>query len=322
MHKIQQNLNNLPLFWKGETMSKRSFTSVPLKRLFNVTDVVTILSYELSPSFYTTGESHDFWEMLYVDRGCISVESGSKRLTLETGQLFFHKPNDFHVVKCDGTQSASVFILSFVCKSPAMSFFGGRDFLTNKTHFTVIRALIDECNAGFEKSKYPLAPISDSPYGVNQLIKIKLEELLILLIRSEEQPPDSKRASSGKTVMGTTLANAIAEHLNENLVGRVRLEDLSRMLHYGKSTLCDIFKRTYGKTIIEYHTELKINEAKRMIFEHKMSVSEVAARLGFESPEYFSRTFHKYVGMSPRAFRTSLVQGNTVYLENEVKLEV
>jgi argininosuccinate lyase len=48
----------------------------------------------------------------------------------------------------------------------------------------------------------------------------------------------------------------------------------------------------------------------------------VAERLGFESPEYFSRTFRKYVGMSPRAFRSSLMGTNTVYLENEVKLKV
>ena len=303
-------------------MAKRSFNSIPLKRQFNVTDVVTILSYELSPSFFTTGESHDFWEMQYVDRGRISVESGNHHTTLETGQLFFHKPNDFHIVKCDGTQSASVFIISFVCKSPAMNFIGGKSFTANQEQVSVIRALIDECDQGFEKSKYPLVPIEQAPYGVSHMIKIKMEELLILLIRSEKLSPNDKRNSLRKTVMGATLASTIEEYLKENLVGRVKLEDLSRILHYGKSTLCDIFKRTYGKTIIEYHTELKINEAKRMIFEHKLSVSEVAERLGFDSPEYFSRTFRKYVGMSPRAFRTSLVGGNTVYLENEVKLEV
>ena len=303
-------------------MAKRTFDSIHLKKLFNVTDVVTILSYELSPSFFTTGESHDFWEMLYVDRGRIASQTGNKYVTLETGQLLFHKPNDFHYVKCDGTQSASVFIISFVCRSPAMSFFGGRDFIANKKHSAVIRDLIDECNLGFEKSKYPLVPIENAPVGITQMIKNKLEELLIMLMRSENLPKDEKRQKSGKTVIGASLANAIAEHLKENLVGRVRLEDLSLKFQYGKSTLCDIFKRTYNKTIIEYHTELKITEAKRLIFEHKLSVSEVSERLGFESPEYFSRTFRKYVGMSPRTFRTSLVGDNTVYLENEVKLEV
>ena len=303
-------------------MPRRTYDSISLKRLFNVTDVVTILSYELSPSFFTTGESHDFWEMLYVDRGRISCRSGNNDLTLETGDLVFHRPNDFHVVKCDGTQSASVFIISFVCHSPAMNLIASKTLTTGKRHSFVIRDLIDECNMGFEKSKYPLVAIDDAPVGVCQMIKNKLEELLILLLRAEDLPTDEARTVTGRTVMGTTLAGAIADHLKENLRERVRLEDLSRKLHYGKSTLCDIFKRTYGKTIIEYHNELKIAEAKKLIFEQKLAVSEVSERLGFESPEYFSRTFHKYVGISPRAFRTSLVGGNTVYLENEVKLKV
>ena len=302
-------------------MRKRSYDSISLKKMFNVTDVVTILSYELSPFFFTTGESHDFWEMLYVDRGHIVSRTGDKHVTLETGQLLFHKPNDFHIVKCDGTQSASIFIISFVCNSPAMNYFGGRDFIVGKRLSQIIRELIDECNLGFEKSVYPLVAIDNAPVGVTQMIKNKLEELLIMLMRREESG-DEKHTIAGKTVMGATLANAIADHLKDNIVGRVRLDDLSNKLHYGKSTLCDIFKRTYGKTIIEYHTELKINEAKRLIFEQKLAVSEVSERLGFESPEYFSRTFRKYAGMSPRAFRSSLVGGNTVYLENEVKLEV
>ena len=303
-------------------MKKRSFSAISLKKTFNVTDVVTILSYELSPNFFTTGESHDFWEMLYIDRGRIKSQSGERNFVLSPGELIFHKPNDFHVVKCDGGGSASVFIISFVCKSPAMNFLGSKVMKAGKYHTEVIRKLIDEANLGFQKSTYPLEPLSTAPAGVCQMIKNKLEELLILFVREAQPNLEQKRTNSGRFTSESALAGAIADCLKENLTGKVKLEDLSGRLHYGKSTLCDVFKRAYGKTIIEYHTELKIEEAKRMIFELKIPVGEIAERLGFESPEYFSRTFRKYVGMSPRAFRSSLMGTNTVYLENEVKLKV
>ena len=300
-------------------MATSGFKKIPLKKVLNITDVITILCYELSPSFSTEGESHDFWEMLYVDRGRLSCQSGDGFYQLGQGEAIFHRPNDFHSVSCDGTQSASIFIITFECSSPAMKYFWGRTFEIKKEIRPIIEKLISECSDTFSVSKYPLSINGSAPFGGTQLVRNYLEELLIHIMRSEDSPTD-RAASRGRAPIGDSLAHKIAEYLKARVATHITLEELSARFHYGKSSLCDVFKRTYGDTIIVYHTKLKIDEAKRLIFEKKLTVSEVAERLGFESPEYFSRTFRRYTGMSPRDFRTRLVSDNTVYLESELKL--
>jgi AraC-like DNA-binding protein len=47
-------------------------------------------------------------------------------------------------------------------------------------------------------------------------------------------------------------------------------------------------------------------EAKRLLLHSEVSVAEVADRLSFEDPAYFSRAFKKHTGRSPLEFRQSL----------------
>ena len=302
-------------------MSPKTLKKTLLKRTFNVTSAITILCYELSPDFYTEGEHHDFWEMLYVDRGQLTCRSGSGEFILHQGELVFHKPNDFHSIGCDGTQSSSVFIISFDCRSRAMKMLTNKIFAVTNHQTKVIKRLISECSATFAISEYPLKKHTTAPIGGSQLVKNYLEELLIFLARGEGKADQHTDTEPDRLHNVDSLAQKIEEYLSVHLRGKVTLDEISSRFHYGKSSICDVFKRTYGDTIIGYHTNLKIEAAKRMIFEKKMTISESAEYLGFESPEYFSRTFKKFTGTSPRTFRSSLISGNKIYLQNQVVLD-
>lgn len=302
-------------------MSQKPFKKTPLKRTFNVSSVITILCYELSPKFFTEGERHDFWEMLYVDRGQVTCHTDTGDFILHQGELVFHKPNAFHSIVCDGAQSSSIFIISFDCRSAAMRMLVGKIFAVTNHQTKIIKRLISECSATFAISEYPLEKLASAPIGGSQLVKSYLEELLIFLARGEGKADQHVDFEPERMHNVDSLAQKIEEYLKVHLRGKVSLDEISVRFHYGKSSICDIFKKTYGETIIGYHTRLKIEAAKRLIFEKKMTISEIAEHLGFESPEYFSRTFKKLSGTSPRAFRSSLISGNTVYLENELVLD-
>lgn len=301
-------------------MSTKPFKKTPLKKILNITDVITILYYELSPSFSTAGEKHDFWEMLYVERGQVSCSSGNEAFTLHQGELFFHQPNFFHKISCDGVHGASIFIISFCCKSRTMQSLTDKAFVVNNQQTKIIKRLIGESLATFVPSEYPLSELNEAPLGGRQLIRSYLEELLIFLIRGDAKTDTIRQTEPERSHLNESLAQKIEDYLTVHMRGKISLDELCERFHYGKSSLCDIFKRTYGETIMGFHTRLKIEAAKRMLFEKKMTVSEVSEHLGFESPEYFSRTFKKLAGISPRAFKTSLAGDNRVYLENELVL--
>ena len=301
-------------------MSDTSFEMLPLKSVLNVTRLATVLLYELSPTYRNTGERHDFWEMVYVDRGAIQCRANDDLLLLEQGELLFHAPNEFHSVACDGTHSASLFIITFSSSSPLMKCFCQKRFRIDSARAGLMKRLIHECNLTFAVSEYPLRILPNAPLGGVQMVRHYLEELLVCLLRTE-QSVAAPTAIESRDFVQDTMAHQICTYLKDHVCERITLEDLSRHFHFGKSRLSDIFKRSQNDTIIGYHIKLKIEEAKRLLFEGTLSVSEIAAQLGFESPEYFSRTFRKHTGTSPSAFKASPISGNaTVYLDKELRL--
>ena len=301
-------------------MSDTSFEMLPLKSVLNITRLATVLLYELSPTYRNTGERHDFWEMVYVDRGAIQCRANDDVLLLEQGELLFHAPNEFHSVVCDGKHGASLFIITFSCNSPCMKYFCQKRFRIDPACSGLMKRLIHECNLTFAVSEYPLRVLPDAPLGGVQMVRHYLEELLIGLLRSEQRMA-TPTTPDGRDLVQDTLANQICAYLKDHVCERITLEELARHFHFGKSRLSDIFKRSQNETIIGYHIKLKIEEAKRLLFEGKLPVCEIAAQLGFESPEYFSRTFRKHTGTSPSAFKASPIGGNaTVYLDEELRL--
>ena len=67
------------------------YESTRLRREFQIDELVTIHYFEYPLNFVFHGESHGFWEFLYVDRGSIRVTAGNQERTLTAGQAIFSR---------------------------------------------------------------------------------------------------------------------------------------------------------------------------------------------------------------------------------------
>ncbi|MNI44663.1 HTH-type transcriptional regulator YesS [compost metagenome] len=65
-----------------------------------------------------------------------------------------------------------------------------------------------------------------------------------------------------------------------------------------------IFKKETGETITDYITGIRVAKAKELLLTTDLKVMEIAGRVGYENPHYFSTVFKKTVGMHPLKFRT------------------
>ena len=67
-----------------------------IKNYISVSSVVTIHYFEFTKDYIYNGESHDFWEMVYVDKGEIIATAAEEDIILRQGEALFHKPMEFH----------------------------------------------------------------------------------------------------------------------------------------------------------------------------------------------------------------------------------
>lgn len=80
-------------------------------------------------------------------------------------------------------------------------------------------------------------------------------------------------------------------------------EIIAAQLNIGYTYFRRMFKRYTGLSPKRYHTQLRLERAKRLLRETDLSVSEIAARLNFDTPFHLSSWFKKLTGLSPRTWR-------------------
>lgn len=288
-------------------METTHYVRHPIHQDIQVEDLVTIHYFEYGKDYKYLGESHDFWEIMYADRGSISVKCDEMDHRLSRGEMILLPPNSFHDLRSDNTAPSNAFIISFTESGGALAPLGGRIFRLTPPMKDLIRLILQEGKTAFvlpmpKLCRDRLQPRPDAPFGGEQLVKIWLEQLLILLCREAAAPGGTEV----RTRYDGDIANRVLFLLQENLYGQLTLSDITASLGYGKTYLSNIFKRVYGQSIMDRYMALKIDEAKYLLREGSMSVSQISDRLGFSSPQYFSKRFSKYVKMSPRQYASSV----------------
>lgn len=91
----------------------------------------------------------------------------------------------------------------------------------------------------------------------------------------------------------------IVEHITEDL----SVEELARMVYLSQNHLARGFKKKYGRTIVEFIMEYRLNLAEEMLKNTSLTVTTVSAKIGYPNYAYFTKLFKKYSGYSPSAFR-------------------
>lgn len=101
-------------------------------------------------------------------------------------------------------------------------------------------------------------------------------------------------------------AQRVRRALETRFAATFSLADLARLTHVSVPHLCALYKQAYGVSPLADLATIRIRQARYLLQDQRLSVAEVARRIGYEDPKYFSRVFRQHVGVSPRAFRTNL----------------
>lgn len=115
---------------------------------------------------------------------------------------------------------------------------------------------------------------------------------------------EAEKAGIHHSALVRKARDYILAHIGET----VTTEMLAKELCMNRTYLCKLFKSEAGLTVGRYVTEVKMEEAKRLMDITPKSIAEIAAYLGFSSQSYFQRVFKTYTGMTPGVYRASAKQ--------------
>lgn len=166
----------------------------------------------------------------------------------------------------------------------------------------------------FESSMQFVSSVLSQDYP-DILREIGFAELAEQALRSVGTMPGLKfRATS---ILTTTLAKCekskiINEHkfislakafVAEHYMEKITVSNIAGMLHINPDYFSTLFKKNQGIGFVEYLTEYRIDLARNLLKQKDVTVNEAAALAGYDDAKYFSKTFKKVVGASPKDYR-------------------
>lgn len=283
-----------------------TYQPLRLKRPLTIQEFYSVHYFEYTSSYAFAGESHDFWELLYVDKGLVRVTAGDKVHDLIQGQLIFHAPGEFHALSAVGV-APDLVVVSFRCDSPHMAYFQGLVTFVGETERRLLARIVEESGTAFstplnDPSTTTLQRRAQAPFGGEALLAAALEELLIRLIRRQSTP--AAQLLPRRT--GDANLDRVLDYMEQRVEHNLTLEQICRDNLIGRSQLQKLFHTHTGGGVMEYFNGLKMQTARRMIREGRLNFTQIATRLGFQSVHYFSRRFRQITHMSPSEYAQSV----------------
>ena len=102
------------------------------------------------------------------------------------------------------------------------------------------------------------------------------------------------------------LMSEIVAFLQYNYNSHITLEYLAEKFGINKYELCKRSKKHFGFTVIELLTNIRINNARKLLEETTLTIVDIAERVGFNSSSYFSKNFKAHTGYSPQEYREKM----------------
>jgi YesN/AraC family two-component response regulator len=138
------------------------------------------------------------------------------------------------------------------------------------------------------------------PFNTDELL-IRVRNMLELKEKRDEATADSAPSKKQLSEDEQTLQELI-NFVNENIQeSTIKVETLAEVINVSRSSLYRLLKANTGFTPAEFVRELKLQKASEWIEKNpKLTIAELADRVGYSNPTYFSRLYKERFGKRPK----------------------
>ncbi len=269
----------------------------------------------------TSVQSQEFFELLFVESGHMKLETKEKESRLlSANDLFIVYPGERHSLSVKSSDqlemirckfSLEQIQLTYIAKFNLTSFMSSLDIkslLNNKSQINP-HIKLEKDNA--QKIKQILLSMKEELDGNTSdslpIIWLRFVELLMLLSRNfinndnakEITPFQTSYMNNEKILLIKEINNYLLKHYNE----KVSTVVVANVFNISVRHLNRIYKQHTGLTVTDMIHQIRIDRAKDYLIDSDDKVINVALKVGYDDPAFFSRLFRRKVGCSPGYYK-------------------
>ncbi|MBQ8508565.1 MAG: helix-turn-helix transcriptional regulator [Clostridia bacterium] len=271
---------------------------------------------EFVPEYLPTGDcgwcfephSHSCIEVIRVDEGLLHAEIDGHKYTAAPGDILIASPYMEHggvTKRCDRRT-----VYTFVMIEPRFFIPGvGCALSTQLNELILGKRRFEEFLPAERESTARLGGLmgrmwasyqEKSPTVCGNCAMMAGGYELLGLLFGEHTVDASAPAMQTRNDPG--FADRVMAWIDENYKRSVSTSDICQDLGYTMSHFCRVFHDNFGVSFLSYLCEYRIHRAAYNYRDSGMGVGEIAAAVGFDDCSYFSRTFKKFMRVSPREY--------------------
>lgn len=247
--------------------------------------------------------SHEFFELVFIERGVAlhSYEGNTQILT--TGDVFIILPGEVH--SYISTNNTALYNLLFTeealkgIEGYISALEGLRKLLNRKSSFERMHAGLAEMQELQVTLERIMWEQLNKPAGWELKLKSLFESLLVTYARLY----GSHRAADGGGIANFSHIMKAVAFIENNYDKDMPLEDIAKESGLSTGYLSRQFKSVLGTSPSEYARNFRMAKAADLLRAEGNSVADVALKLGFSDISLFSRQFKQVTGVSPTGFR-------------------
>ena len=259
-------------------------------------EVLSIGDLDFDPCWALRSHSSSGNELLHVISGTLELfwPETDECFIAESGQTLINPRGIVHRDRFDFDSGLQILIIQFKWEHFAEFFKTVDNYNLNNLSSSTAAQL----KRVFDDIKL------DSGPGENdrQLVGARLMHVLLLLYREHAVEDYARNELANTESCRHRIVTEAKKYLDKNYHCPIRLEDVANELQISTFYLSRLFSSESDFSLFQYLTDVRMNEAKKLLRENRHIVNDIASMVGFESLSYFSKVFKKHVGCSPSQY--------------------
>jgi AraC-like DNA-binding protein len=218
-----------------------------------------------------------------------------KTIEISASEMFLIYPNEVTFYQADSVSPWEYYWFGFSgsCAESLLQAAGFSRENRRVTYGLSSAFLIDETIKELTKKKI----IS----GSDKIFEIaKLYEIFSWLLKNRESTPDDIKGGANR------LLKAAVEYMRRSYMMDITISDAARHIGIDRTQLYRYFKAEYGMSPKQYLIDIRMDQAKKLAENTRLSIKQIAYSVGYLDQYLFSKMFKKTYGLSPKGYRQEL----------------